>query len=98
MENILTSDGVVPAEMTKKLYDIAMNYDKFDASGFKLPSIEGTVNNKNTVNYSVGDINIAGNTNLTMKDLDTFRKQIVEDVKNAIASDMRKYGYKPVLA
>lgn len=91
-------DGVVPAEMTKKLYDIAMNYDKFDASGFKLPSIEGTVNNKNTVNYTVGDINIAGNTTLTKKDLEQFRTQIVEDVKNAIAADMRKFGYKPALA
>lgn len=92
-------DGVIPADMTAKLYDIATNYDKFDASGFKLPTtIEGTTNNTNNVNYTVGDINIAGNTNLTKKDLDAFRRQIVEDVKNAIASDMRKFGYKPALA
>lgn len=91
-------DGVVPAEMTKKLYDMALNYDKFDTSGFKLPNIEGTVNNKNTVNYTVGDINISGSTNLTRKDLDEFRSQIVQDVKNAITADMRKFGYKPALA
>ena len=92
-------DGVLPAEMTAKLYDIAANYDKFDSSGFRLPTtIEGTTNNTNNVNYTVGDINIAGNTNLTRKDLEQFRAQIVEDVKNAIASDMRKFGYKPALA
>ena len=92
-------DGVLPAEMTAKLYDIAANYDKFDASGFKLPAtIEGTTNNRNSVNYNVGDINISGSTNLTRKDLEQFRSQIVEDVKNAIASDMRKFGYKPALA
>lgn len=92
-------DGVIPADMTAKLYDIATNYDKFDASGFKLPPVfEGTTNNNNNISYTVGDINIAGNTNLTKKDLDAFRKQIVEDVKNAITSDMRKYGYKPALA
>lgn len=92
-------DGVLPAEMTAKLYDIAANYDKFDASGFKLPTtIEGTTNNNNNVNYTVGDINISGSTNLTRKDLDQFRAQIVEDVKNAIAADMRKFGYKPALA
>jgi len=92
-------DGVLPAEMTAKLYDMAANYDKFDSSGFRLPTtIEGTTNNNNNVNYTVGDINIAGNTNLTRKDLEQFRAQIVEDVKNAIASDMRKFGYKPALA
>lgn len=92
-------DGVLPAEMTAKLYDIAANYDKFDSSGFRLPTtIEGTTNNNNNVNYTVGDINIAGNTNLTRKDLEQFRAQIVEDVKNAITADMRKFGYKPALA
>ena len=85
--------------MTAKLYDIAANYDKFDASGFKLPTtIEGTTNNTNNVNYTVGDINISGSTTLTRKDLAEFRAQIVEDVKNAIAADMRKFGYKPALA
>ena len=92
-------DGVIPADMTAKLYDIAANYDKFDASGFKLPTtIEGTTNNRNSVNYNVGDINISGNTGLTRKDLEEFRAEIVQDVKNAITADMRKFGYKPALA
>lgn len=88
-------DGVIPAEMTARLYDIAANYDKFDASGFSIPtSFEGTTNNDQSITCTMGDINFNGAGQITAKDLEKFRSDIVSDVVSFITKDMRKNGSK----
>ncbi len=83
--------SVIPANLTENLWD----WGAFNPTDFMTPFPTSSVSNMQAngdVSISIGDININGATNLSKSDLNTFRKDIVDDVFSTIQKNRVKSG------
>jgi len=97
-------DGVIPAEMTKRLWDMAKNYDYvmnpgakiIEATSFDFSKIPTGTQVQSITNDFQYVINVQGDvTKNTLPDLKTILKESSKYTIKEITRDLSKGGYKP---